>query len=272
MKKLLSTLFLASGLLLSAQVGINTDTPKAKLDVNGDLNLRNKIAVFDATDNSLSQGNNDQLLVSQGLGYTPTWKTLRIPEYEPNKFYLIFNNSFSDKTGIRFTTAEQASIPVTSRGSVFSKGADVSTLNGFKKIPGLSQTISVFSTESKAYFQFETVVQADFVANGSPDTSIDYACGIFVDDKLVNLRQRNLKAINTSYPFITHTQIGIVENLSKGNHTVSVACSRLASYGATGRTLTIGTNVYTNINDFIAQSSLKVDVYEVPQVFNPIIN
>ncbi|MCJ7934297.1 MAG: hypothetical protein MUW56_11825 [Chryseobacterium sp.] len=271
MKKILSTLFLASGLLLLAQVGINTDSPKAKLDVNGDLNLRNKIAVLDAADGTVSQGNNDQLLVSQGEGYPPIWKTLRIPEYEPNKFYLIFNNSFSDKIGIRFTSTEQANI-TTSRAAVFTKGTSFSSLNGFKKISGLSQNISVFSTQSKAYFQFETVVQADFAANGNPDTSIDYACGIFVDDKLVNLRQRNLNAINSSHPFLTHTQIGIVENLTKGNHTVSVACSRLASYGATGRTLTIGTNVYTNINDFIAQSSLKVDVYEVPEVFNPIIN
>lgn len=271
MKKLLLTLFLSAGLLISAQVGIKTESPKAILDVNGDMNLRSKIAVFDATDNTVSQGNNDQLLVSQGEGYPPIWKTLRIPEYEPNKFYLIFNNSFSDKQGITFASYEQANI-ATSREVTFVKGTSIGNLNGFKKIDGLSKTISVFSTQSKAYFQFETVVQADFSTNGSTDTSIDYACGIFVDDKLINLRQRNLKAINSSHPFLTHTQIGVVENLSKGDHTVSVACSRLASYGSTGRTLTIGKNVYSNINDFIAQSSLKVDVYEVPEVFNPIIN
>lgn len=272
MKKILSTLLFTSGLLLSAQVGINTDSPKSTLDVNGDLNLRNKIVLFDATDNSLSQGNNDQLLVSQGEGYPPIWKTLRIPEYEPNKFYLIFNNSFSDKQGILFSYYEQANM-TTSKAAAFTKGADINTLKGFKKIEGLSQNITVFSTQSKAYFQFETVVQADFGANGNYyDTSIDYACGIFVDDKLVNLRQRNLKAINSQYPFLTHNQIGIVENLSKGNHTVSVACSRLASYGENYKTLAIGTNTNTNINDFIAQSSLKVDVYEVPETFNPIIN
>lgn len=271
MKNILSTLLLGSGLMLSAQVGINTDSPKAKLDVNGDITLRKKIAVLDVTANTLSEGNNDQLLVSQGAGYPPIWKNLRIPEYEPNKFYLIFNNSFSDKTGIEFLTSEQPNM-TTSKAAAFSKGADISTLKGFKKIDGLSQTISVFSTESKAYFQFETVVQANFTSNGTTDTSIDYACGIFVDDKLINMRQRNLKAINSQFPFLTHNQIGIVANLSKGNHTVSVACSRLASYGDTSKKLAIGRNTNTNINDFIAQSSLKVDVYEVPQVFNPIIN
>ena len=68
MKNILSTLLLGSGLMLSAQVGINTDSPKAKLDVNGDITLRKKIAVLDVTANTLSEGNNDQLLVSQGAG------------------------------------------------------------------------------------------------------------------------------------------------------------------------------------------------------------
>jgi len=256
MKNIISILFLIAGLSLSAQVGVNTSSPKSKLDVNGDVNLRNKIVVLNAPDNTLSQGNNDQILVSQGEGYPPIWKSLRIPEYEPNKFYLIFNNSFSDRTGVKFT-----------------KGADISSLPGFKKIAGLSQPISVFSTDSKTYFQFETVVQANLPSNGTTDISIDYACGIFVDDKLVNLRQRNLKASSASSTFITHNQIGVVSNLSKGQHTVSVACSRLGSYRTTSDVvLAIGINAETNINSFIAQSSLKVDVYEIPQVFNPIIN
>ncbi|MEJ5103109.1 MULTISPECIES: hypothetical protein [Chryseobacterium] len=272
MKNIFSTILLASGLMLSAQVGINTDSPKAQLDVNGDLNLRDKIAVLDATDNTLSIGNNDQLLVSQGEGYAPIWKTLRIPEYEPNKFYLIFNNSFSDKLGVDFSYSDEPNMSA-SKGATFTKGTSLGSLIGFKEITGLSQNISVFSTESKAYFQFETVVQANFGSNGTTDTSIDYACGIFVDDKLINLRQNNLKANSAQYPFMTHNQIGLIGNLSKGNHKVSVACSRVGSYGdAPNRRLSVGKNTNTNINNFIAQSSLKVEVYEVPQAFNTIIN
>lgn len=274
MKKILFTLFFATGLLLSAQVGINTDSPKATLDVNGDLNLRNKIVVLNPNDNSLSQGNNDQLLVSQGEGYPPIWKTLRIPEYEPNKFYLIFNNSFSDKTGVTFEYGEQANT-TNSKSAAFSKGVSIGSLSGFKfkTINGLTQDIFVFSDKSKAYFQFETVVQANFDSDQYyPNTSIDYACGIFVDDKLINLRQGNLQSIAPQFPFLTHNQIGIVENLSKGKHKVSVACSRVASYGSASYfRLAIGINAEYNLNSFITQSSLKVDVYEIPQTFNPII-
>ncbi|MBL1221958.1 hypothetical protein JET18_13980 [Chryseobacterium sp. L7] len=271
MKNIISILFFIAGLSLSAQVGINTDAPQAKLDVNGDINLRNKIVVLNVTDNTLSQGNNDQILVSQGEGYPPIWKSLRIPEYEPNKFYLIFNNSFSDKTGVRFTNSEHSTI--TAKNTAFTRGADISSLPGFKKIGGLSQPISVFSSDSKTYFQFETVVQANLPANGTTDISIDYACGIFVDNKLVNLRQRNLKASSAASTFITHNQIGVVSNLSPGQHNVSVACSRLGSY-RTGSDVVLAIGIYadSNINSFISQSSLKVDVYEIPQVFNPIIN
>ena len=53
MKKLISTLLLSISIFATAQVGIKTDTPNAKLDVNGDVNFRNKIAVLNAADNSI---------------------------------------------------------------------------------------------------------------------------------------------------------------------------------------------------------------------------
>jgi len=270
MKKIVSILCISVGLSIPAQVGIKTNEPKSTLDVNGDINLRGKLSVLNTVDNVLSEGANDQVLVSQGTGYPPIWKTLRIPEYEPNKFYLIFNNSFSDRTGVTFTSNE-VSTNGTSRSTSFMKNAAYSSLNRFKKIPGLSQNFTVYSTQSKTYFQFETVVQASFPVNDNPDISIDYACGIFVDDQLVNLRQRNIKASNAASTFITHNQIGMAANLTKGQHSVSVACSRLRSFNTTA-TMGIGINVEDNINSFISQSSLKVDVYEVPQVFNTILN
>lgn len=255
---------------LDAQVGINTNTPKSTLDVNGDINLRGKLSVPNMTNSQLTAGINDQVLVSQGEGYPPIWKTLRIPDYEHNKFYLIFSNSFSDRAGVKFTSSEES----TNAGSIstsFVKNVNINSLNLFKKISSLSQPFTLYSTTSKMYFQFETVVQADFPSNSNPDIAIDYACGIFIDDKLVNLRQRNIKASSGTNTFITHNQIGIAENLSKGNHTISVACARLKSYNSSA-TLGIGINVATNIDSFITQSSLKVDAYEVPEVFNPVTN
>lgn len=271
MKNILYILFLSIGLSLSAQIGIKTDTPKARLDVNGDTTFRSKLVLLNPTDGLLYEGTNDQVLVSQGAGLPPMWKSLKIPEYENNKFYLIYNNSFSDKTGIKFSSSENSAI--NSRATMLTKNRAFSELNGFKKIPGLTQEINVYSSESKTYFQFETVVQANMGNAGNTDSSIDYACGIFIDDKLVNVRQGNLKDINSTNPFLTHNQIGVIANLGKGPHEVSVACSRLKSYNTgSGIQLSVGINTSDNIDSFIAQSSLKVDVYEVPQKFNTIFN
>lgn len=270
MKKLLALLLSIFEIYIYAQVGIKTNNPRSTLDVNGDINLRGKLSVPNSTNSQTTTGINDQVLVSQGEGFPPIWKTLRIPDYEQNKFYLIFSNSFSDRTGVKFTSSEESSNAATISTTLV-KNADISTLNLFKKISSLSQPFTLYSTTSKMYFQFETVVQADFPSNGNPDIAIDYACGIFVDDKLVNLRQRNIKASSGTNTFITHNQIGIAENLTKGSHTVSVACTRLKSYNSTA-TLGIGINVASNIDSFIAQSSLKVDAYEVPEIFNPVTN
>jgi hypothetical protein len=273
MRRLILLLSIVSGYSISAQIGIKTASPNAMLDVNGDMNLRGKLSVLNTTDNTISGGTNDQVLVSQGEGYPPVWKSLRIPDYEQNKFFLIYNNSFSDMTGITFYYNEEpaTATALSTLSSLFVKNTNFSSLNTFKKIPLLSQQFEAYSEQSKVYFQFETVVQGTFGANANPDSSIDYACGIFIDDKLANMRIRNIKASSATNTFITHNQIGMAQNLSKGTHTISVACNRLKSYNSNAE-LGIGTYVHTNINSFIAQSFLRVDVYEVPQVFNTIIN
>ena len=90
-KLLITGLFLS--VLTQAQVGVDTRTPQSSLDVNGDFGLRKRI--FLDNNNVESKGTKEQILVSQGEGLPPTWKSLRIPEYEPNKFYLIFKNEFN---------------------------------------------------------------------------------------------------------------------------------------------------------------------------------
>ena len=250
-----------------SQVGIDTKSPQASLDVNGDLGLRKRL--FLDNDSKVSQGLSEQVLVSQGEGLAPTWKTLRIPIYEPNKFYLIFNDSFSDQTGLRITSGQA----VTSNLSTdLVEGATLSTLKskGFFEIANLTGKFMVNSTSSKVYFQFETVVQQ----NNSTSTNgenIKYTCGIFVDGKLKSARINTIYTSSSTSTFLTHTQIGGTSNLTLGSHSINIACAKLSG---SRRDLAIGRNVdaVTNINTFMAQSSLKVDVYEIPENFNSIFN
>lgn len=264
-----------------AQIGIDTKSPQASLDVNGDFGLRKRL--FLDNENKESQGITDQVLVSQGEGLAPTWKALRIPLYEPNKFYLIFNDSFSDQVGLRITSSQVVASNLTTD---LVENATLTNLKtkGFQEIAGLSKTFTVNSTSSKVYFQFETVVQQNNlvqqknVDNNSTSSvtgdDLKYACGIFVDDVLKSIRINTLFNSTASSTFLTHTQIGGATNLTATSHTVKVACARFKTSTDSRLVLAIGVNESntTNINAFMAQSSLKVDVYEIPQNFNSIFD
>lgn len=263
---LLSFLYLKT----HAQVGLMTERPKADLDVNGDLNIRGKLILRNG---ALSMpGKKDQVLVSQGASLPPVWKTLRVPEYEPNKFYLIFNDSFKDVSGVSFPADQTSALPSNTSQDDLAKGTTLATLatKGFKEIAGLNQVFSVNSTESKVYIQFETVVQVDNVNGGN----IKYACGIFVNDKLESVRINMLQDASSGGSFLTHTQIGSISGLLPGsNHKIQVACARYNTSTANPQRLfTIGTSAQSNLNSFMTQSSLKVDVYEIPQNFKSIFD
>lgn len=284
MKKALIFFSILSAVLFYAQgnIGIATTSPRNNLDVNGDLNIGKKVFLDNGL-GTLRAGQEGQLLVSQGPGKPPTWKTLRIPEYLTGQYYLIFNDSYrdfnsaapGDKTGqgIIFADGETATSVNPSTDFLVNTPLTSLTATGknFKSIPGLTKNFTVNSTQSSAYFMFETVVQQNNAAGDG--SSIKFACGIFVDGLLKSIRINKLTPSPNGSTFITHTQIGGVENLPTGPHSVGVACNRLTKPVA-GITLGIGVPASAsvdNLNNFMTQSSLKVDVYEIPQNFTSVI-
>ncbi|MFY1046764.1 hypothetical protein [Chryseobacterium sp. GP-SGM7] len=283
MRKILIFILGSFTVLLHAQgnIGVATTSPRANLDVNGDLNIGKKI-FLDNGSGVLLAGNEDQLLVSRGPNNPPTWKTLRIPEYLAGKYYLIFNDSFRDFNtvtpggttgqGISFNNSETAPTTlVPSTDFVVDTPLSSLTAKGFKTISGLSKDFTVNSTVSSTYFMFETVVQQNNA--GGNASNIKFACGIFVDGLLKSIRLNMLPQSASNNTFITHTQIGGVENMAAGTHTINVACARLTNPFA-GLTLGVGSPSYQgtqNTNNFMTQSSLKVDVYEIPQNFSSVI-
>lgn len=275
MKNTITLIFFLFAYAMQGQVGIMTSKPQATLDVNGDLNKNGKL--FLDNNNILSPGKTGQVLVSRGPGITPTWKALKVPDYESYKYYLIFNDSFRDFNTASNTTGQGISLSTATSPATIStdlvKGADITTLvntKGFKEITGLAHPFVVNSTESKVYFQFETVVQQNNTTTVGSNQM--YACGIFVDDKLQSARLNTLFTSTTAEStFLTHNQIGGAANLAKGQHTVKVACARYT----TDNNIVLGIGVpsittVNNLNNFMTQASLKIDVYEVPQNFTDI--
>ncbi len=261
MKKTLTTLFLILSYLSVAQMGINTNSPNAMLDVNGDLSIRGKIYTGGAEGTVGDPGVAGQVLVSQGPGLPPKWLTLNIPELEQN-YYLIYNNTFEDEVGISFTSSEN------SGNNLYTRGTLLSSLTSWKKIPGLTQTFEVYSEENKTFFTFETVAQMQTSGSSNMLDAIDFACGVFIDGKLQGVRLNSIEQPSDAYgPFKTLTMMHVAEDIPVGNHTIDVACTRRQNY-STSVELGIGRSVVAaNLNNFMAKSTLKVEVFEIPDTY-----
>lgn len=259
MKKLIQILLICCFGSAIGQIGVNTNSPRATLDVNGDVNLRGRIHLGESEGTLASPGVAGQVLVSSGPGAAPKWLTLNIPDGE-QKFYLIYNNTFEDVGGVEFSSLENTG------NTTYAKGTLLSSMVGWKKIPNMSQTFHVYSEQNKTYFTFETVAQiATTGLNSEVLDAVDYACGIFVDGKLEGVRVNSVEQPSIAYgSFKTLTILHVSENISVGSHTMDVACTRRANYSTSVR-LGVGRSVNANnLNNFMAKSSMKIEVFEIP--------
>lgn len=261
MKNFIAFLLVFLCFAASAQVGINTNAPNAILDVNGDVSIREKIYVGGNEGTAGNPGVNGQVLVSQGPGLPPKWLTLNIPDVQQN-YYLIYNNTFEDEGGVSFSSSE------TTGNNVYTKGTNLTSLSSWKKIPGMTQSFEVYSAENKTYFTFETVAQLGTTTAVNLLDAVDFACGIFIDGKLEGVRVNTVEQPSVSYgPFRTLTMLHVSENLGVGTHSLDVACTRRANY-STSSSLGIGRAVNTsNLNNFMAKSTMKVEVFEIPDEY-----
>lgn len=261
MKLHFATLLLILCCLSYSQVGVNTQSPESQLDVNGDVTFRGKVYTGGDDTTLGNPGVKGQVLVSSGPGEPPKWLTLNIPDDE-GKYYLIYNDTFDDLTGVSFSSSEITGL------NLYTKGTLLTSLSGWKKIPDLSQNFEVFSIQNKTYFTFETVVQMASTSAAYKLDAIEYACGIFVDGKLEGVRINTVEQAGDSYgSFKTITILHVSENVPKGTHTLDVACTRRANY-STSVNLGIGRSVLAeNLNNFMARSSMKIEVFEIPDEY-----
>lgn len=259
------SLFVLIGQMTMAQMGINTDRPQAALDVRGDLSIRNKIYVGGNDQFLGDHGKKGQVLVSQGANKPPVWKTLNIPNYQSGDFYMIFNDAYLDNQGVTFNAANEIG-----GNPLYSKNEERSNakFNKWKDIAGLNQDFIIHTSQSKVFITYEAVVQISDQGTGY----VDFACGVFVDDKLKGVRVETIKqASQGNHPFLTFLMVIVAEDLADGQHKAKVSCARLRNSNYAG-SFSVGRAVETNINNFVAQSSLKIEVYEIPEDFVLIVD
>ncbi|MEE6127367.1 hypothetical protein V2E39_08190 [Chryseobacterium arthrosphaerae] len=244
------------------QVGINTKAPNATLDIQGDLGVRKKIYLGgnDTTQGALGQ--KGTVLVSQGPGLPPVWKTMRVPPFDPFLYFSFTNIGVKTQNGLIIGNTTSGSAIYTENQSLASF---VGTSGGV--INDLTQTVTVTNAENILVFSFETIFQINSTAQYQ---GADIAIGIFVDDKLKGVRVYTLtsEVAGLVRDFYTFDLIAAAQNLSAGSHTVKVACTRRSNMNNFTGDIGIGKSVYTNLNDFMMQSSFIIESYEKPNPAN----
>jgi len=191
----------------SAQFGINTESPLATIDINGDANVKNKLYLAPAGTPVI--GDVNSLITSNGDNQKPEWKKLLVPAGYRGMLNLTYVNQKSDQTGLY--------IGKTGFGT-YDKDTPLSS--SWSQIPELEMNFSISNPENRVYTNFQTAVQMDLAGYSAGNGS--FACGLFINQKLKGVRVDILQGSDKSYKIFTMN--AMLSNLSSGIYNVKVAC------------------------------------------------
>ena len=191
----------------SAQVGINTLNPLTTMDINGDVNIKNKIYL--APTGIPIVGDANSLITSKGDTQKPEWTKLQIPAGYKGMLNLTHVNQKSDQIGLYIGRTGYGTYPKD----------DLLTSN-WSQITGLEMSFSISNPENRVYANFQTTVQMDLAGYSAGNGS--FACGIFVGGKLKGVRVDILQGPNKSYKIFTMNTM--LSNLPTGDYDVKMAC------------------------------------------------
>lgn len=260
-KGLVFILSLAVGFIAQCQVGINTNSPKSTLDINGDLTIRNELKVGGTASTAGNPGQDKYLLVSQGTGEAPQWKASKVGFYEAGEYRIMDSRFTTDQTGINFGNLSIGDgIATSTTGETLTQ-----TTPKWTEITGLATAFNIHNADNRINMTFQTGIEMSDIGNND-NQFVRFACGIFVDDRLVSLRSDQINGVygkgNKNQSIFTLNYI--IQNLAVGPHIAKVGCRRITSsssgyHFAIGRTTTDGTQV---ANNFMLGSLLKFDVNE----------
>lgn len=258
-----------AGFLISipayAQVGIGTTAPNSVLDVNGKTTLRKELRVGGTSAQAGNPGLNGQVLVSQGEGLPPVWKSLNVSFMEEGQYKLINSYLSSDQAGISTFSAGVAADGIY-KNMVGDNITDTSK-GTWVKIAGLENNFVIRNGKNRLTYQFQTGVEMKApVATASQ--SVTFTCGVFRNGKLVAIRPDKITSNNNTekegiqdYIFtLSYTE----QNVPAGNQKVEVACRKIESSNLNSQ-FTIGRNISntnTVSNAFTLESDFKIDVIE----------
>lgn len=252
-------------LSVNAQVGIETKSPNAVLDVNGITSLRKELRVGGTPIQVGSAGLNGQVLVSQGEGLPPVWKSLNVSFVEEGQYKLTNTYLSTDQVGIANLSSGVAGDGIYKSNT----GDDITdvTKGNWIKIAALENNFVIKNSKNKVNYQFQTGIEMKAPSATSSQT-ITFTCAVFRNGKLVAVRPDRISSNNNSgkqglqdYIFtLNYTE----QDVPKGNQKVEVACRKIDSTHLNSE-FTIGrniSNINTISNAFTLESVFKVDIIE----------
>lgn len=262
------TIYFVAGFLsfyANAQVGIGTPKPKSTLDVNGKTTLRRELRVGGSSTQAGDAGLNGQILVSQGEGKSPVWKSLNVSFMEEGQYKLINSYLSSDQVGITTLTNGVAG------DNIFKNSVGDNITDGTKgkwvKISGLENNFTIKNGRNRLTYQFQTGVEMKS-PTATVSNDVRFTCGVFRNGKLVAVRPDRIESNNNSekggiqdYIFtLNYTE----QNVPVGAHKIEIACRKIDA-SSTSSQFTIGRNVQDSngvSNAFTLESTMKMDVIE----------
>lgn len=248
MKQILLINLLFFGILLNAQVGINTSSPVNTLDINGDLNVRKEIRIGASEASKGSSGPKGTIFHNNANLKVNDWKDVKVADGMGSMSLFSMTTVF-DKVGVRFSGDNGSTAP-------YAENLDYNT--NWVALSGTAGVFSITNTTNKVTFTFQTTAQKT-VARGNSNGSISFACGIFVDNKLKAVRTDViLGADGTNKIFNLNATL---TNLPpKKDYSVKAACiKRNLNSGILG----IGRAVNTQyLNEDMSQSVLTTSVLQ----------
>ncbi|KPH11499.1 hypothetical protein [Chryseobacterium sp. ERMR1:04] len=248
-----------------AQVGVGINIPQTTLDVNGKTTLRKELRVGGTSTQVGNAGLNGQVLVSQGDGVSPQWKTLNVTFMEEGQYKLINSYLSSDQVGVA-SLSNGISGDAIYKNSIGDDITDASK-GTWVKIAGLENNFTIKNGLNRLTYQFQTGVEMK-ASTANASQNVSFTCGIFRNGKLVAVRPDKISSNNNSekkgiqdYIFtLNYTEPDVPVGVQK----IEVACRKI-NVSNNNAQFAIGRNVEGNgnlSNAFTLESAFKIDLIE----------
>lgn len=276
MKKYFILPFILATILANAQIGIGNNPT--------DLTTSDALKISSPNKGILIPNVSLQNAVAPATGLAPigtTTEPLLVYNNNPQtiKGFYVWKNGWSPLLNSNNVTAflglinsttvvsNANSIDNTQDGQNSYAFDEAPTVHGWKLIPGLSKNVTVNSPNNNVTVNVNGIMQITLPASNQTSTySNSFAVAIFVDNKLKIVRNFILSATQCTYT--DFSIMGILQNLSVGNHNIAVYETYRANVTSTNvnANLNFGSkaSVCSNLSDDMGRSTMNIQITETP--------